>query len=300
MANRKKESKDAKKALEVSRRQHPYDDMDTWLMNDALQAPWTKEKIADFQRKINSAFGAEDALILAWSGDRTYWDEFYIDWHPTGLPKGAPEKKPSVLFGCYYVNNYDYVYVSVPRWVIYERQHISQLEESWESSAWVLDKDGQRRRIRSEKPPKNFYSLFAILAEHDKSILIGGTPPCCEGMWETHQRICYGRYREPSEVDLRSIREIRERMDADGMVQRSDADRTQKLLTRGNMMTQMYIKQCEEQQSRGNEERIMNNIIPYFGRFLEARGSTLSAKEVEQAIHEGVKQSQAEREQETL
>lgn len=298
----KKELK-AKRAIEQHWATHPLDDPHAWLGEKFERAPWSDEKIKEFQKRIDSAFGAENALILAWSGDQRYWDGFYTDWHATGLPKeGSFEKKPILLYGSIPLSPQDYVYVVAPRWLILEREDISQHATSWEASAWVSDKDmiGGRKRIRTEQPPKNFYTILRKIAAHDQPALIGDEPPCCVRVWQDAQRPCYGRYREPSDIDIAFIGGIRRRMDADGVAQRNDTHRDVKMLRRAEAQTRLYEQQAERQQASAIKSRIMDDPMGWLGHILEAKGSTMSVVEAEKLILEGINQSQNERLQETI
>lgn len=294
--NRKKASKIKKQVAESVNRLHPYDDPNNWLTSDFQESPWPKEKIADFQKQIDSAFGGENAIVLVWSGDRSYGDAFYTDWFPNGAPKGRLERKPVLLFGEFKVNEKDYLYLSCPRWVLMEVQHASQLEASWEESSWVDDNAslGGRKRIRPEKPPKYFYTHLRTLADHEHATF-NGIPACCERMWRVSRRICYGKYREPNEQDIAYVRNIRERMDRDGVAQRNDQKRSAKVLQRAQIATKHFMEQASLRKAEAVKELMMANSGPFFQSILDQVGSTMSPKERDAIVSQALDEQDAER-----
>ena len=293
--NRKKTAKIAK-AIEKAPSIHPFDDTETWLRGDFTAPPWPKEKIVEFQKRINSAFGAENALVLAWSGDRSYGDSFYTNWFANGLPKGKLERKPVLLFAEVPVSEHDYLYITVPRWLILEVHHGSELESSWEVASWVEDKSmlGGRKRIRAEKPPEFFYQHLQIIAQHDRPFLTNDMPACCRNMM-AQNRICYGRYREPSEVDIAYIRGIRERMDRDGVAQRNDERRSAKLLQNAAASTRHFIHRAQQQKALAVQEMMLENPKLYLGDILKRSGNTMSAKELREIAVEAFDETNQER-----
>lgn len=292
--NRKKKSKEEAKA--PIHHVHPYDDEMEWIGADFSKAPWTPEEIADFQRRLDSAFGAENAIVLAWSGDKRYWDGFYTDWFSNGLPKGKLEKKPILLFGQYDVNETDYMFVYPPRWLLLERQHPAQYEDSWESSSWVLDERmiGGKKRIRAEKPPAAFYTHLRTIAEHDDTLLSTDIPHCCE-LWMAVQKICYGRYRPPSEKDLEFVRQIRENMDREGVSQRNDQVTGEKLLMSASLATKHYMQRAAQQRATELKDFLMQDPYALVADVIKNKGITLSAKEIAECVEIGIDQAQTER-----
>lgn len=278
--NRKKQSK-----LKRINTTHPYNDPEQWLLGDFEKPPLPPEKIKEFQDKLDSAFGAKNAIILAWSGDKQYGDAFYTDWYPNGLPKGKLERKPPLLFAEFKVNETDYVYVSAPRWLLLEVSHISQYEDSWEANSWVSDDDyiGGRKRIRAIEPPQFMYSHFRIIAEHDEPLMTNAIPPCCERML-AQNRICYGRYKEPSDIDLASVRRVRENQDKAGVTQRNDEARSTKILQDAAASTRYFMQRAKEQKATQIKEAMLANSQLFFGDLLEKTGSTKSFKELETIV----------------
>ena len=295
MANRKKTSKLVKKAQSY-KFASPYDDINNWLRSDFQQSPWTAEQAADYQRKLDSAFGAENAIIVAWSGDRRYGDALYTDWFPNGLPKGKLERKPPLLFAEQKVNETDYLYISCPRFLLLEVLHVSQYEQGWEEASWVQDENflGGRKRIRPETPPKNMYKHLQIIAEHDETQMSHEMPYCCVKMLN-QKRICYGRYREPNERDIAYVRYIREDQDRRGIVQRNDAPTSRKLIEEASLSAKYFIKRSQEQQALGVKEMMLANSEAYFGDLLQRTGSTKSFKELEIIAKNAMEQQEDER-----
>ncbi len=186
--------------------------------------------------------------------------------------------------------------------MILEREDVSQHVASWEASAWVSDKDmiGGRKRIRTEQPPRSFYTILRKIAQHEQSTLINDEPPCCVRKWQDAQRPCYGHYREPSDADIAFISGIRRRMDADGVAQRNDTHRDAKMLQRAASQTRLYEQQAERQRASAIKNRIMDDPMGWLGHILKAKGSTMSVVEAEKLILEGIEQSQNERLQENI
>ena len=280
----------------MTNKQHEFDKTETWLRGDFETPPMSAEQIQSFQDKLDSAFGAKNAIILAWSGDKKYGDAFYTDWYPNGLPKGKLERKPPLLFAEYKVNETDYVYVTCPRWLLLEVSHVSQYGASWEANAWANDEDfiGGRKRIRAIEPPEFMYSHFKIIAEHDTPLMTNALPPCCEKML-AQNRICYGRYKEPSEVDVASVRAVRENQDRAGITQRNDEARSAKLLQDAAASTRYFIKRAQEQKALQVKDAMLANSKLFFGDILEKKGSTMSYKEMENIVRGALEEQDQER-----
>src|ERR1019366_45042 len=113
--NRKRTSK-LKLAEAKVNHEHPYDSVDNWVSGDFQRPPWIKSQIDEFQKRLDSAFGADGAIVLVWSGDRSYGDEICDGpWNSFGEPIGKFVHKPVLLFGEYKVNAEDIFYISCPR-----------------------------------------------------------------------------------------------------------------------------------------------------------------------------------------
>jgi hypothetical protein len=291
--NRKKAAKEQRKAIV----ENPLNDSVEWLTTDFSVPPLDEKWQAEFQKKLDSAFGAENAIVLAWSNDRRYWYELYSDWFITGDPKPASlEKKPQVLFGCYNVSETDYIYVSPPRWLLLEREHPAQYSATWEASAWLSDQQmlsGRKRVLPKEVPPVQ-YRWLRTIAEHDQTVVIGDMPRCCRVALDVH-KVCYGRYREPSEIDLAHVRGIRERMDAAGHVQRNDEPVNEQSLKQAELTSKFYFQQAERQRIKAYHEWIMQDPKAFLGTALERRGITMSDREITEAVKEALDQSEQER-----
>lgn len=275
---------------------HPYDDPENWLRADFQKPPWTPEQMAEYQKKLDSAFGAESALKLVWSGDRSYGDAFYTDWYANGLPKGQLERKPLLLFAEHKINEHDYLYISVPRFLIVETLHVSQYEAGWEEASWVQAPEmlGGRKRIRPEKPPVNMYKHLLIIAEHDETQLSHEIPHCCVKMLN-QKRICYGRYKEPSEIEIAHVRRIREEQDRRGIFQRNDTERSKKVIEESSLAAKHFIRRTQEQQALGVKDMMLGNIEGFFGDLPKRIGSTKSYKELEGIVKSALEQQEQER-----
>ncbi len=283
--NRKKESKQKKLIETQIAKLHPYDDVMNWLTSDFSKSPWDKDKTANFQKRLDSAFEAPNGIVLAWSGDRSYGDAFYNE-------KGELERKPVLLFAEEKINDTDYVYLTCPRFVLLEVVHGSQLEDGWDDASFVSNEYGVPRRIRPEKPPQYFYKHFKVIATHDRPALIGDIPWCCQRM-DAQNKICYGRYREPSDADIALVGETRKRLNQMGIFQRNDTERSAKLLETAALSTKHFIKRAQEQKALAVQQAMLNNYEVFFDDILET--NKLSPREVREALKEAFDQSNQER-----
>jgi len=266
---------------------NPYDDVSNWLEGDFQTSPWSPKETADFQKRLDSAFGATNAIVLAWSGDRRYGDVFLNE-------KGEIERKPPLLFAEIPVNDRDYIYISAPRFLLMEVLHASQVEDSWKEASTVKNHHGMDVQIRPEKPPEYMYQHLRIIAEHDETIMIGEMPPCCVKMLAMN-KICYGRYRVPSEKDIAYVRTIRQNMDRAGITQRNDAERSKKVLMDGAASTRHFIEKAKQQQAQRVKDIMLANSESFFGNIPQLIGSTKTHKELEQIYKAALDQQDEER-----
>lgn len=293
--NRKKTSKIKNAVTQAVNTLHLLDDPLEWMKGD-VPCPWTNEQIIAWQKRLDSAFGAENAFVLAWSYDRHWWDEMYMDtWHFDGTPIGRPQKIPLLLFKEIAVDK-DTFYISTPRFLILETLHGSQLEASWEEIAWAEDKDfiGGKKRIRTEKPPEKFYRVVKTIARHEQSVVRGAMRPCCQRMWDTGRSICYGKYRPPSDEDLMEFRGRREALDREGIVQRNDAPRDPKVLALAAASTKHFMKQAAQQRRGAVQDMILANPKQYMGDVFKNYGITMNATEIERTLKEGFERQEKE------
>lgn len=268
-------------------RLHPFDDPENWLMGDFKQPPWSPEKIAEFQKRLDSAFEAPNGIVLAWSGDRRYGEVFLNE-------NGDIERKPPLLFAEQTVNEKDYIYISCPRWLLMEVIHGSQLESGWEEASVTYDKTGIKTRIRPETPPEYMYQHFKIIADHEQTITLGDIPPCCARMM-AQNRVCYGKYREPSDADIALVGATRQNMNRNGITQRNDEERSKKVLMDGTIMTKHFIKRAKEQQAQRVKDVMLANSEAFFGDVPKLIGTTKSYKELEHIFKKALDSQDEER-----
>jgi len=289
-ANRKISAREKEIVAQVKAKKnkiHPFDDVNNWLLDDFKTPPWSEQKIQAFQKRLDSAFEAPNGIVLAWSGDRRYGDVFLNE-------KGEIERKPPLLFAEHKVNDRDYIYISCPRWLLMEVLHGSQLEASWEEASMVNDPVRGKVRIRPEQPPEFAYHHFKIIAEHDQTMLLGETPRCCERMLAQH-RICYGKYREPSDEDIALVGATRQNMNNAGVTQRNDEARTKKVLMDGTVATRHFIKRAREQQAQKIKDLMLANAETFFGNIPKLIGTTKTHKELEHIYAQALEQQDEER-----
>ena len=297
--NRKKASKEKAKVDAYVATLHPYDDPDNWAKGGFEKPPWTKEQIDAFQKRLDSAFGAKNAIVLVWSGDRSFGDEVYDGpWDVYGEPIGRPHRKPVLLFGEYPVGGGDSLYIYPPRWVLMEAHHGSQLEDGWEDSSYVSDPAfiGGKKRIRPKTPPEYYYVhvIDGTLSTHEGTTVTGDVPPCCVRMWKAGKRICYGDYREPDDRDIAMVGELRKAMDKDGYSQRSDSNRDTKSLLNANLSTKYFMQQAAHRQFVASKEFMIENAHSLCGDILEMKGSTMSKLEMQRIIAKAMDQEEQE------
>lgn len=293
--NRKKVSKIKKIVAADIAALSPLDDPLNWVRGN-IPCPWTPEQMADYQRKLDTAFGVERGIVLAWSYDRKYWDELYMDgWDIYGEPTTTPQKTPILLFKQMTLGK-DRFYISAPRFMLLEALHGSQMEASWEAERYEADDSfiGGRKRIRRMNPPEFMYqpllAPLGTLAHHEYSNVIGGMRPCCRRLWEANQSICYGKYRPPTVDDLIAVKKIRERMDADGLYQRNDQGRSKKLISNAAAATKFQIEYAARKQSEGVRQLLMSDPTGYMGDIMKNYG--VSAKQIEESLKEGFKRKE--------
>tara|TARA_R110000868_G_scaffold237611_1_gene492241 strand:- start:278 stop:1120 length:843 start_codon:yes stop_codon:yes gene_type:complete len=277
--NRKKKAKVDKKIAEVVSKIHIFDDPETWLRTDWQKTPpWSDEKIAEFQKKLDSAFEVENGIVLVWSGDRRYGDAFYNE-------KGELERKLPLMFAEHQIEGTnDYVYIGCPRWLLMEVLHGSQLETSWEAASMPTETNGKITRIRPEKPPEFYYHHFKVIADHNGF--------CCERM-NAENRVCYGKYREPNQRDIDLVGQTRENMNKAGVFQRNDTERGAKILQDGTAQTKHYIRRAQQQKAIHIQKVMLENYEVFFDDIL--KDNKLTPREIRAALQEGFDKQNNER-----
>ncbi len=276
--NRKKKAKvDKLIAAEVAKL-HVYDDVENWLRGDYQTPPWSQDKIADFQKRLDSAFEAENAMVLVWSGDRRYGDAFYNE-------KGELERTPPIFFARHTIENTnDYIYIGCPRWLVMEVIHGSQLEATWDEASCPTESNGKTFRIRPEKPPEFYYKHFFTIADHNGY--------CCERM-VAENRVCYGKYREPNQSDIDRVGATRADLTARGIFQRNDEERSAKALQDASAQTKFLIKEAQKQKAVHIQNVMMENYEVFFDDIL--KDNKLTPREIRATLTEAFDKQNTER-----
>jgi len=295
MSRKKRVKEVQKEERKVVQKGSPLDDPLRWFDTDFSVAPLDDAWQKQFQSKLDSAFGGERAIVLAWSNDRQYWPTYACDWFATGTAKKW-EKRPIVLFGCYDISETDYTFITPPRWILLERHHPAQYEASWEASSWVSDPNmlSGKKRILPKDPPKEMYRWLRTIAEHDQTVVIGEMPRCCRAALDV-KKVCYGRYRPPSDLDLAYVRSIRENMDRAGVVQRNDEPVNEQSMRQAEMTSKFYQQQTARMESSALKEWILRDPRAFLGAMPQRKGITLSDREITEAVKEALDQSEQER-----
>lgn len=287
--NRKAKAKKdkAERNATASVQLHPFNNLEDWIGADFSNPPETKEWQVAFQKRIDDTFGVERGIVLAWSGDKRYWDGFYTDWFVNGLPKEASfEKRPILLWKSVPINDLDYFDIFPPRWLLLERHSAVQYADSWESASWVSDAKmvGGKKRVRPSSPPPEMFIWWKTIAEHEPSQLIGEPPPCCVRHAEA-KSICFGTYRPPSEEDLIAVAGLRD-FNKENNAQRPDEPLNANSLNRASRSTEFYYAQAALQ-----KRKVMHDFMSacpeiFLNSSLKDRGMELSAREMDQLVAE--------------
>ena len=289
--NRKAQAKLNKKPEAL--KPHPFDDIEEWSkVDDFPLAPETPEFVKAFQKQIDDVFGAERGIVLAWSGDKRYWEEFYTDWFSPGSAKpDSLEKKPLVLWHEFAVNDFDYHYIYPPRWVLLERHDRQRYAPTWKDTCYVEDGTflGKRKQLRPLTPPAEYYTLWAVIGTHEKPFVIGDEPPCCVAAASVNTP-CFGKYRPPCDLDLIAVGNLRKFLDKE-KAQRPDEAVNAHSLQRASAMTRHYIQQTQRQKAKVMRDFALMNPKIFLGENLEKRGITRSARELEEVINEAFDRS---------
>lgn len=99
--------------------------------------------------------------------------------------------------------------ISPPRWILEERQEPGQYREGWERLRYVRVPDEwsvsgyQVIDALGEAPADGWYVALWVIAEHEEG------NGCCK----RSKGKCWGKYREPGEIDLEILREAKKKRD---------------------------------------------------------------------------------------
>lgn len=180
----------------------PLDDPREWLRSPQIDAPVSKDELAQIQKEIDSIIGVtrdnKSIAVLAWNGDRTYWKRHYTNWTKDGKPLGNLYVRPQLLYKTIPGNPPKDVFV--PRFLILTRLEPEQFHPTWKRDSRVFCKERNVFiQIQPETPPKEYFLWFQTIARHNGV--------CCQTAEEGGAN-CYGLYLHPRAVldDLRAIR----------------------------------------------------------------------------------------------
>jgi len=163
----------------------PLDDPKVWEAEPAYEPPRNVDTKAA-QKWIDSIIGVtrdnQSILKLVWSGDRSYWYQFFME---RGELVKRPRLRSKLIFDSNKGMRRD---VFPPRWILLLRLEPEQYADKWREESWVFDPAVGRRLIRPEEPPKVFWMWYATVAKHSDY--------CCATA-EKEKRFCFGKYAEP-------------------------------------------------------------------------------------------------------
>ncbi len=181
-------------APEAVKQIHPLNDPDVWLHFPTYTAP-TEINAKRAQSEIDSIAGVtrdnKSIIKLVWSGDRSFWYQFYMKWDRSGKPLEGIVRRPLIRHKVLRDENKKFIRdVFPPRWLLLSRIEPEQFADSWARDSYVFAPEiGTIKQIRPDNPPEAMYLWYATIARHHDF--------CCAKAYK-EQRMCYGEYAPPS------------------------------------------------------------------------------------------------------
>lgn len=146
--------------------------------------------VAAFQKKIDKIIGTTTdgkpivRLMWAWNSREWIAGEWRAKYRfmTVPVPGGTVDIAP-------------------PRWVLEDRNEPGQYWDAWERGRFFTDPETKKVvDLRGEPPREGWYSYCELIAIHDKDKV------CCDYLWETERRRCWGFYRLPNQKDLTALK----------------------------------------------------------------------------------------------
>lgn len=210
-----------KKSLIVEILRHPiFDHEDKWVSAGIHVAPTDFDQ-KRYQKQIDKICGLSSEgysiVRVKWAWEcrkriNSEWDEFgnatKSEWRQTYCALTLP------------VDENDTVDIAPPRWVLEMRYEPEQYEHSWELTRYRHDALSCRRchnrtvglvenstscvqRDLAGPPPREgWYAALpkiGVVAEHNRD------GKCCQSLWDEDRQVCWGRYRIPTQRELRAL-----------------------------------------------------------------------------------------------
>lgn len=103
-------------------------------------------------------------------------------------------------------------YWRIPRWILERRIEIEQYAPAWEASRYAMQ-DNCGRPLDAGEPPHEYYVFAHLIADHE-ALDASGWPACCNRAFITDRSRCWGKYRQPGELELTLISQAMRQMEA--------------------------------------------------------------------------------------
>lgn len=167
--------------------------------------------VKQFQTYLNRIAGrnAEGKPIL-----RLVWG-----WSPEAREWRAGDWRFKYRFHTVYLKTQDlHIDLAVPRWFIEELVEPAQYLEQWELHRYQASESGGSVVDVLGPPPvaDGWYQHARTIAVHSDG------RKCCELLWASQRRACWGFYRPPGEIDLSVVSRAVNQRDAERQLNRPD------------------------------------------------------------------------------
>lgn len=111
------------------------------------------------------------------------------------------------------IDSTGYQYWTVPRWFLEKRLEPEQYMPSWEASRWSMS-DVNGVPLDKGDPPAEYYVYAHLIADHEAPDS-SGWPACCTRAYYTDRARCWGKYRQPGELELQLVSQAMRQMEAE-------------------------------------------------------------------------------------
>lgn len=242
-----------------------YNNPSTWADPKLHASP--SFDVETFQKKIDDIFGLSETGLpivrLVWAPDiQRCYHKFYTSW--IGLQGAGSELRARYKYSTVQIpGTPDIIDIPPPRWMLEEFNHPGQANASWEAARWA--KDG--RELRPPPPAEGHFTHLITIALHNKK-------KCCK-FAKRDKVVCWGRYRQPDEKDLETLRMAKARRDADIAI---DVTKplTERDQTRIALETSSKIAEQEAATQKKIKEFVDENALELIG--LVVPGARISEK----------------------
>jgi hypothetical protein len=197
--------------------------------------------VKQFQTYLNRLCGrnaeGKPIMRLVWG-----WSEEAREWR-------AGDWRFKYRFHTVYLKTQDmHIDLAVPRWFLEELIEPVQYLEQWNAHRYAASPNGSELVDVLGPPPveRGWYQHARTIAIHDDD------RRCCNKLWDTQRRTCWGFYRPPGELDLSVVSHAVLQRDAERQLNRGDEP-----------LSPEVFKLCSQAQfeaKREREERIDSRV----------------------------------------